>query len=81
MNLHNYFARLESILRSRRDIHVLRLDTSVLSEVAVFEAEIEFPDGSRLYVIEGWIRDAISPVCDEYVYHYQTQEGRLIFSL
>lgn len=79
MHLYNYLVRLESVLRARNDLTIKQLQVFVSPIGAKFSAQVEFMDGSILYVVEEWNVEANSVECIHYAYHYQDQEGNLIF--
>lgn len=80
MNPHNYLVRLETLLQTRRDVIVHTLHVMVLTCGAIFTAEVEFSDGSRLSIaeeIELTGRNVVQR--NAYKYHYQGANTGLIF--
>jgi hypothetical protein len=80
MSLYHYLVRLETVLHSRQDIDVERLQIDVVTIGVKFSTEICFYDGSRLSIVE-----QLEPVGKQdynriaYKFHYQDKEGDLIF--
>ena len=79
MNLYNYLVCLETILRARDDWIVRDLEVYANPAGVKFSAEVEFPNGSVLYVTEEWIMEPNTVQCVHYIYHYQDRKGNLIF--
>jgi hypothetical protein len=52
MSLYGYLVRLETILYSRQDITVERLQVDVATVSVLFRCELRFQDGSRLSIAE-----------------------------
>jgi hypothetical protein len=80
MSLYHYLVRLEAVLASRQDIEVESLTVDVVTIGVKFNSELLFYDGSRLSIVE-----QLEPVGGRdykriaYKYHYQDQNGGLIF--
>ncbi len=80
MKLHSYVDRLETIIISRGDIEIEAMSLDVTDEDTLFEAELQFFDGSHLSLTE---RLEEAPGRDilrtNYKFHYQTAAEQLIF--
>ena len=81
MKLEFYFSHVHDIVFSRRSLSVelFRMDPFPAQHMAVIEARLRYWDGSMLRVSEKLIEEGIQLRKVEYVYHYQQQDGTLIF--
>jgi hypothetical protein len=80
MSLYQYLVRLETVLRSRREIDIEVLQIDVATVGVKFKCEVHFHDDSHLSIVE-----QLEPVSKRdfnrvnYKFHYQDAEGTLIF--
>lgn len=80
MILNTYLARLEDILRSRKDITIHSWRIRRITNIAIFKAIIQFYDGSQLDLAEQVEKVSYREVKRvSYKYHYQQVDKTLIF--
>jgi len=81
--LHNYLARLQSTIASRREIEVeeieIRDNSDESDELSRFRAKLRFYDHSRLEALEDLLEEYYKIAKKHYSYHYQDENGNLIF--
>lgn len=81
VNLQRYYARIYSLLHTRRDcaVDALTFEEYERERFAVVEGSIQFWDGSRLVFAETLTTRGVALVRTRYVYQYHDEQGRLRF--
>ena len=72
---------MHDMIFSRRGLTVEYYETaeSAARRTAVVECRLRYWDGSMLRISEKLVEETVRLRKDEYVYHYQAQDGSLIF--
>lgn len=81
MRLRRHLELLSNIIASRQDVTIDRLviEEIVVDQQGLVEARLRFWDGSLLQFVEVLAEQGVILNKVDYVYHYQGQDGQLIF--
>lgn len=81
MRLRRHLELLSNIIASRQDVTIDRfvIEEIVVDQQGIVEARLRFWDGSLLHFVEVLIEQGVILNKVDYVYHYQSQDGQLIF--